>query len=60
MLSSQSKKPANTGVFLTNEKTEVSESESHLWKKVDRKPCRGGQEEEGLRYTFCEKVDGVL
>ena len=27
------KKPANTGVFLTNEKTQVSESESHLWKK---------------------------
>jgi hypothetical protein len=31
------KKPANTGVILTNEKTQVSESESHLWKKVDRK-----------------------
>jgi hypothetical protein len=36
------KKPANTGVFLTNEKTQVSESESHLWKKVDRKPFAGG------------------
>ena len=52
------KKSANTGVFLTNEKTQVSESESHLWKKVDRKSCREGQEEEDLRSTFCEKVDG--
>ena len=47
------KKPANTGVILTNEKTQVSES---------GKSCREGQEEEDswskLWSTFCEKVDG--
>ena len=55
--------------ILTNEETLVLEEESHYLvrkvslhrffeKKVDRKPCRGGQEEEGLRSTFFQKVDG--